>query len=267
MTTLLRAQDMSVSYGGVRAVADVSLEVAEGQILGLIGPNGAGKTTFIDAITGFVRSTGRVELEGRDLGGFAPHRRNRLGLSRTWQAGELFEDLNVTENLTVASGPLPLREALRRLLKTGESTAPDEEQILRLLGIDDLAQQRADSLSQGHRKLVGIGRALASKPKVVCLDEPAAGLDTSESTLLGERLRQIRDAGTSILLVDHDMGLVFAVCDYVVVLEFGRIIARGTPEEVRVNPRVLEAYLGGGQEPPDQQLAADKRLAPERSTP
>jgi branched-chain amino acid transport system ATP-binding protein len=230
MSAALEARGMSVSFGGVRALVDVDLDVDDGRLVGLIGPNGAGKTTFIDAITGFVRSRGRVELGGRELSKLAPHERARSGLGRTWQAGELFDDLTVGENLAVASRSAEDGERVRAMLS--------------LLGIEDSIGKLPSELSQGERKLVGVARALAAQPRIVCLDEPAAGLDSTESEQLGRQLRQIADGRTGMLLVDHDMGLVLSVCDHIVVLEFGKVIATGTPEEVRRDRRVVEAYLG-----------------------
>jgi branched-chain amino acid transport system ATP-binding protein len=221
----LNAHQVSVSFGGVRALVDVDLEVAEGKLVGLIGPNGAGKTTFIDAITGFVRARGRVELDGRDLSRMAPHERARSGLTRTWQATELFDDLTVGENVAVAA-------------------RVPEDADRALAGLEPIAGKLPAQLSQGERKLVGVARALAAAPRVVCLDEPAAGLDTAESDQLGRSLRQVVDGGTGMLLVDHDMSLVLSVCDWIVVLEFGEVIATGTPEDVRRERRVVEAYLG-----------------------
>ena len=244
MTAALQAAGVSVSFGGVHAVVDVDLEVGAGKLVGLIGPNGAGKTTFIDAITGFVRSRGRVELDGRDITRLPPHARARLGLARTWQSIELFEDLSVRENLLVASH----RPGVLRTVKETVTTAgPDTEELERVLDVFELGpiiDELATELSQGQRKLVGIARALAAKPKVVCLDEPAAGLDTTESEELGRRLRGLVDGGQSMLLIDHDMGLVLGICDEVVVLEFGKVIARGAPDVVRRDAKVIEAYLG-----------------------
>jgi branched-chain amino acid transport system permease protein len=225
---VLRVTGLSVAFGGVHAVSDVTLEVGEGELVGLIGPNGAGKTTLVDAVSGFVRSAGRVELAGADIGGLRPHERARRGLARTWQSTELFDDLEVEENLTVAS-------------RDGSA-----EQTLALVGMDWAARAMPAQLSMGQRKLVGVARALAARPRLLCLDEPAAGLDTRESEELGARLRTLADQGQSMLLIEHDMRLVLGICDRVVVLEFGRVIAAGTPETVRQDPRVIAAYLGDG---------------------
>jgi branched-chain amino acid transport system ATP-binding protein len=209
----------------------VSLNVREGELVGLIGPNGAGKTTLIDAITGFVTSAGTVRLGERDLHGLAPYDRARSGLSRTWQSTELFDDLNVGENLTVASR---------------EGTVSEEavSETLAVVSMDWAAGAMPTQLSSGQRKLVGVARALVAKPTVLCLDEPAAGLDSTESEELGVTLRRLADQGQSMLLIEHDMGLVLGICDRVVVLEFGKVIAEGTPEVVRRDPRVIAAYLG-----------------------
>ena len=229
----------------MHAVVDVDLEVGEGKLVGLIGPNGAGKTTFIDAISGFVRSRGRVELDGHDLTRLAPHARARLGLARTWQSIELFDDLSVRENLlrrlapAVGLADVPGRRSRGPIPATGEI-----DPALELLGLESVADAMPNELSQGQRKLVGIARALVAKPRLVCLDEPAAGLDTHESEELGRRLRSLADAGQAMLLVDHDMGLVLGICDEVVVLEFGKVIARGAGDMVRRDEAVIAAYLG-----------------------
>ena len=176
---VLRVNGLSVAFGGVHALSDVDLEVREGELVGLIGPNGAGKTTLIDAVTGFVHFSGTVELDGRDVGRLAPYQRARLGLGRTWQSTDLFDDLDVRENLTVAAPK-----------DTGEV-----DSTLASVGIDVASEAMPGQLSQGQRKLVGIARALASSPRLVCLDEPAAGLDTNESQQLGARLRELADQG------------------------------------------------------------------------
>ena len=245
MTPVLKATGISVRFGGVRAVVDVDLEVGEGQLVGLIGPNGAGKTTFIDAISGFVRCDGRVELDGEDLTGVLPHVRARRGLARTWQSIELFDDLSVGENLLVASHRTSAWRTIRETVSVPDPHSAEITPALALLGVEDTVEQLPSELSQGQRKLVGIARALAPKPRIVCLDEPAAGLDTRESEELGARLRGLADDGQAMLLIDHDMGLVLGICDEVVVLEFGEVIARGAPDVVRGDPQVIAAYLGG----------------------
>jgi branched-chain amino acid transport system ATP-binding protein len=245
VTPVLKATGISVRFGGVRAVVGVALEVGEGQLVGLIGPNGAGKTTFIDAITGFVRCDGRVELDGEDLTGASPHVRARRGLARTWQSVELFDDLSVGENLLVASHRTSAWRTIRETVSVPDPHSAEVTPALALLGVEHTVEQMPSELSQGQRKLVGIARALAAQPRIVCLDEPAAGLDTRESEELGARLRGLADDGQAMLLVDHDMGLVLGICDEVVVLEFGEVIARGAPDVVRNDPGVIGAYLGG----------------------
>jgi branched-chain amino acid transport system ATP-binding protein len=244
VSPVLKATGISVSFGGVHAVVDVDLEVGEGQLVGLIGPNGAGKTTFIDAISGFVRSQGSAELDGHDLMGLAPHARARRGLARTWQSIELFDDLTVRENLLVASHRPSVWLTVKETLAVRDPGSTEIASVLELLGLETIANELPSELSQGQRKLVGIARALVAKPRLVCLDEPAAGLDTRESAELGRRLRGLVDGGQAMLLVDHDMGLVLGICDEVVVLEFGKVIARGPADAVRRDQRVIAAYLG-----------------------
>jgi len=228
-TCVLTIRNLSVAFGGAHALESVDLEVRDGELVGLIGPNGAGKTTLIDAVTGFVPFTGRIELGGEDITTLSAHQRARKGLARTWQNTDLFDDLEVGENVAVAAAP-----------------DTDPERVLGLVGLDWATAAMPDQLSEGARKLVGVARALSSGPRVLCLDEPGAGLDSRESEELGRALRALADGGQSTLLIDHDMGLVLGICDRVVVLEFGRVIADGPPEAVRQDERVIAAYLGGG---------------------
>ena len=240
---------------------DVGLVVDDGQLVGLIGPNGAGKTTFIDAITGYVRYTGRVQLDGHGLEGLPPHARARRGLARTWQSTELFDDLTVRENLTVAADRPSFLGLAAELVGRRLETEASADEALALLDLVSLADAMPSGLTQGQRKLVGVARAIAMRPRLLCLDEPAAGLDTHESADLGQRLRQIADAGTTTLLIDHDMGLVLTICDLIVVLEFGKVIAAGPPDEVRRDPRVVTAYLGGAAastQPPSPVVEPDQ---------
>ncbi len=244
MTPVLAARGISVHYGGVRALSNVSLEVPQGAIVGLIGPNGAGKTTLIDAITGFVPCEGRVEIAGEDVTRLKPHVRARRGLGRTWQTVELFDDLTVAENVAVAIGsPSPWATVKQLFVRPVLERARIDE-ALGSVGIRHLFDAMPTELSEGQRKLVGIARAFAGSPRIVCLDEPAAGLDTTETHELGMQLRSLTSGGTPMLLIDHDIGFVFGTCDHVIVVEFGEVIAEGSPHEIYGNERVVEAYLG-----------------------
>lgn len=241
----LEVSSLSVRYGGVLAVDDVSLTVAGGEIVGLIGSNGAGKSSLVDAVTGFTPTTGKVLLNGRPISGLPAHRRARLGLARTWQSLELFTDLTVLENVVVASRQLTWRSVLADLVRPGRAL-PDgsARAALGAVGLSALADRDTSELSHGQRKLLGVARALASGSTVVLLDEPAAGLDTDESLTLGRRLRGVADRGVAVLLIDHDLDLVMRWCDRVYVLELGRLLAQGTPAQVRADARVRTAYLG-----------------------
>jgi ABC-type branched-subunit amino acid transport system ATPase component len=228
---LLTISGVGVSYGAVAAVSDVSFEVFEGEIVGLIGPNGAGKTTLIDAVSGFADADGTVTLGGQSLDGVSPHQRSRRGLGRTFQDVELYDDLSVHENVTVGA-------------RGGASGSAGVDAVLERLGLGGVADVTVASLSQGQRQLVSVARVLAGNPSVALLDEPAAGLDSTESRWLGARLRAVRDTGVTMLLVDHDMELVLSVCDRIIVLDLGKVIATGTPEVIRADEEVIRAYLG-----------------------
>ncbi|MCK9931431.1 ATP-binding cassette domain-containing protein [Frankia sp. Mgl5] len=235
---LLRVSGVGVRYGAVVANQDVTFDVNRGEIVGLIGPNGAGKTTLIDAVSGYADATGSIEFLGRRLDGLKPHQRSRRGLGRTFQGIELYDDLSVREN--VQTGTMAARSS-------GDGATPshvDIDRLFTILHLEAVADAPVRELSVGQRQLVSVARALAGRPAIVLLDEPAAGLDTTESRWLGERLRAIRDAGITIVMVDHDMGLVLDVCDRIVVLNLGEVIVVGTPAEIQRNPEVTRAYLG-----------------------
>jgi branched-chain amino acid transport system ATP-binding protein len=262
---LLETHGLTVTYGGLNANDDVSIGVEAGQVCGLIGPNGAGKTTFIDAITGFTPpSSGRVVFDGREINSLTPAQRADAGLTRTFQSLELFDDLTVWDNLLVAAERPKWWSFLADLVWPFRRS-PAEDQArwsLDVMGLQDMRDKLTTDLSHGQRKLVSVARALASRPKLVLLDEPAAGLDTAESQVLGSHLRDFLERDITVFLIDHDMGLVLNVCDYIYVLDFGRIIAQGTPAEIRSNSAVIAAYLGeSAGELQAQEGAAARRQA------
>jgi branched-chain amino acid transport system ATP-binding protein len=237
----LEIQEVSVRFGGLAALSDVSLSAAEGAISGLIGPNGAGKTTLFNVVTGMQRpNAGTVHLDGRDLRGVSSYRRARLGLGRTFQRLELFGSLTVAENIGVAAS-IAQRGVVKARAKTIRET---REELLDRVGLRSVANDRADTLPTGTGRLVELARALATRPKVLLLDEPAAGQDTDETERFSDVLRDLANNGLAILLVEHDMELVMNVCDTVTVLDYGSIICTGTPAEVRADLNVQAAYLG-----------------------
>tara|TARA_B100000029_G_C17603428_1_gene966530 strand:- start:1820 stop:2635 length:816 start_codon:yes stop_codon:yes gene_type:complete len=248
MSSLLETNNLTVTFGGLNANDHVDIKVETGTFVGLIGPNGAGKTTFIDAITGFVpTSKGTAIFDGNDLSELKPHERAQLGLVRTFQSLELFEDLSVRDNLLVAAHPTVWYTLVLDALRIKQTNSEIEDRIdwaLDVAGLKGLEDQLPTDLPHGQRKLVGVARALAAQPNLVLLDEPAAGLDTAESNALGGHLRSLLDHDVTVFLIDHDMGLVLSVCDFIYVMDFGKIIASGTPDEVRNNPEVVAAYLG-----------------------
>jgi branched-chain amino acid transport system ATP-binding protein len=231
----LQVSGVTVSFGGRRALDGVALTAEPGRVTGLIGPNGAGKSTLFDVISGLRRpSSGRVMLGGRDVTGLGPARRSRHGLARTFQQLELFGRLSVRDNLRVAAELGPQRRHAARVVRD----------ILERLDLTALADQLADALPTGVGRLVEVGRALAARPKVLLLDEPAAGQDTEETERFAALLRTLADDGMTVVLVEHDMGLVMGVCDEVYVLDLGKVIAFGPPDVIRRDDVVLAAYLG-----------------------
>jgi len=247
---LLDVNGVTVRFGGLTALDDVSFTAAGRQVTGVIGPNGAGKTTLLNVLCGFVRpGQGRMSFGGTELGRLRPHQLAALGITRTLQGVGLFRRLSVLENVMVgaqvqaragfwsALGGLPASDRDERRLRARARDALDR------VGAADLAEARPDQLAYGVRKRVALARALAGRPRLLLLDEPAGGLSETELGGLGELISSL-SAETSVVLVEHRMDLVMAVCDTVVVLDFGRVIARGTPDEVQADPAVTTAYLG-----------------------
>ena len=243
--TVLSVEDLTVKHGGLVALDGVTLSVDAGQIVGLIGPNGAGKTTFIDTLTGFTAPhRGRVSFDGRDITRAAPHERSRAGLVRTFQSLELFDDLSVRDNLLVAADTPTFWSTITDAFWPKSHDGADTHRTLELLDLLPVADRLPTELSNGTRHVVALARAIVSSPKLVLLDEPAAGLDPGETAELADMLRRLPGAGTTVLVVDHDMSLIMNVCHQVHVLDFGRLVASGTPTEVRNDPTVISAYLG-----------------------
>jgi branched-chain amino acid transport system ATP-binding protein len=249
--SLLRLDGLTRRFGGLVAVDNVSLEIPAQKLSAVIGPNGAGKTTLFNMIAGFAPpSSGRVHFEGEDITGLPPEAIARRGLIRTFQLVQLFEGLTVLENVKVGCHLHTRGGLIAALLPTPAARAEEAavgKEARRLLAETGLAGQ-ADTLAAvlpyGQKRLLEITRALAARPRLLLLDEPAAGLNRQETDLLAALLRRIVDGGTAILLIEHDMSLVMNVADEIAVLDFGRLIAKGQPEDVRRNPDVIAAYLG-----------------------
>jgi branched-chain amino acid transport system ATP-binding protein len=244
--SLLEVQEVTVRFGGHTALSSVSLDVEAGSITGLIGPNGAGKTTMFNVITGLQAPTrGSVQLGGKDVGGRLPYKRARLGMARTFQRLELFGQLTVRENIQVAGG---LRKQWGKSGNTLDGPPPTVDELLERVGLTGVADVRADSLPTGQGRLVELARALAIRPRLLLLDEPASGQDEEETKAFANLLRSLAGEGMAILLVEHDMELVMQVCSKIYVLDFGQMMASGTPAEVRADAKVQAAYLGTAKE-------------------
>ena len=241
---LLAVEGVSVRFGGLLAVDDVSLDASPGYVTGLIGPNGAGKTTLFNVITGLQEPDGgRVVLDGTDVTGARTHRRARLGLARTFQRLEVFGSLTTRDNVLVAA------EIRKRWSRDGSDPRQVAEALIDRCGVRHVAGERVDALPTGLARLVELARALATRPRVLLLDEPGSGLDSQETEAFGELLVDLAGEGLAILLVEHDVELVMRVCRVIHVLDFGRKIAAGTPAEIQADPVVQAAYLGEGDAP------------------
>ena len=240
MMPILEVSDVTVNFGGNRAVDNVSLPVERGSLTGLIGPNGAGKTTLFNVISGLLSpSSGKVTMERRDITRRKPHQRARMGLARTFQRLELFTSLSVRENIQVAGEIRNRWDVGARVDAVSES-----ERVIDLIGLGEVADAEVSEIPTGQARIVELGRALMTQPKVLLLDEPASGQTEDETVIFGELLKKLAAEGITVFLVDHDMALVMSVCEIIHVLDFGNIIARGTPSEIQNNSAVLEAYLG-----------------------
>lgn len=255
--SLLEVKGLTKNFGGLSAVSNVSLKAEKGELIGLIGPNGAGKTTFFNLLTGvYVPTEGTIELETENgktlLNGIAPNKITELGLARTFQNIRLFKDLTVLENVMVAMHAHKGNSLFSTLFRTKayyetEKVMKEEAlELLKIFNLESFAQDKAKNLAYGQQRELEIVRALATKPKILFLDEPAAGMNPQETANLTKLIAQIQEQfGLTVVLIEHDMSLVMEICQRLYVLEYGRLLAHGTPEEIKKNPDVIRAYLGG----------------------
>lgn len=253
MAELLKAENVSEVFGGLKAVSDFNFHINQGELVGLIGPNGAGKTTAFNLFTGVYQPTaGEISFAGKSIVGLKPYEITQRGIARTFQNIRLFSELTVLENVKIAFHFHVKYGLLESVLRVGRYFREEEQieaeslKLLKIFHLEDKADEVAKNLPYGAQRRLEIARALAAKPKLLLLDEPAAGMNPQETQELMEMIRWIRDQfGLTILLIEHDMSLVMGICERIYVLEYGQIIAHGVPEEIKHNPEVIRAYLGG----------------------
>lgn len=250
---LLEVRNLSKYFGGLLALIDVDLDVYRGEILGIIGPNGAGKTTLYNVITGmYQRTAGTVNFKGEDLINQRPSKIAAKGLVRTWQAASIFTDMTVMENMltacTLQSNSGFLHSILRTTLfrREQEHNKKRAVEILEVMGLTEVKDSPANSLPHGNQKSLGVAMALVSNPELLLLDEPTTGMNPEESSAMMDLIKKIQKMGATLVIIEHDMEVVMCICDRIVVLNFGRKIAEGTPREIQNNKKVIECYLGGG---------------------
>ena len=250
--TVLKANSITIEFGGLRAVENFSIDIKEGELVGLIGPNGAGKTTVFNMLTGvYTPTSGTIELKGKDVTKLTPHERVKIGISRTFQNIRLFKRMSVLENVKVSANVHMHYSIFDGIFKTKKYWAEEDKatqeakEILEVLGLSEFEDEQAQNLPYGKQRKLEIARALASHPAILCLDEPAAGMNPTETEELMETIKIVREKfKTAILLIEHDMKLVMGICEWIKVISFGKEIATGKPDEIKANKEVIAAYLG-----------------------